>query len=1448
MEINKNIDTTKQDSNITENNISKTENQETHSKISSQKILSSEVRLDILKGFGADFDTETRENLIFVNRALCHPVGKHIILRNILSESDNMNNNELFIYLEKEVINISCLNVSKDNYLLLIACENLNNCDISIYNLSKLNFDSYIIYKPRRKIISTEFKKFKYCSFSEDGNFIATLGVTNQNEVKGVIYDINIFKNFKENNYSPKFIFNLNNNDVDKITFWDNKMLCTSGKGHLGFWFPFENTYKEYKSLANLQKNYVDHSWIYDSKTPLLAALTEDNDIYIFIPNYEKNKMYNNSNELIITKFSINQTISNIFKDNEFNNDERESNNKNLNKNNIIKSTRIQSFKDGLVVGNELGNILFIEKNSKNEYIPIRYTMREKEGSVTGLAFSSFTQDYLAVSFKTNEIAYLDLKDIFLNLKNEKFEINFNIICDGFHNGPITCMDVALQRPIIVTTSQKDKSIRLWNYLTGHCEYCKIILEEKNNLDEYELNILSVAIHPNGYYIAISDTEMIRFFHICYKQLRFYGNDQIGNEPTKGNCTMLKFSNGGHLLAAIQEKRLYLIRSYSRETVKTINTPHSSNIVSIFFHFNDNYVYTVGSEGFIIQYNLFDFNYIKISTKFNMYSSSLNYKSYLKQDKTNLIDNIISCGYQGKNYTITNVNFDAMKTEEEEQCVFTQGFIDKECSSICNINTKRFNVNSVAVGTETGEICLYSHDFSKNNNKDNNKKEKRLIQKFDEVKSHRNRVNCLYFHRDTNLLFSAGDDGNLFIYAIYEYFDGDPADLDDNKATELNQLNTILDEGLGDNVLINLNEIFEIKEKIKYEQKSIHKYQRQINELNKTFKTELTDKINSIKKIKDGEILDLKNSIENMKISNTAMIEDYDQRIEDIQNENRRKFNEREGIINEKLNELNNENTDLKNLNEKIKNDFEKALKNNNYDQLQKFKELEFYLSKKFNDLINSNKKIYDELKIQSSINDKKISIIEVEHEYEINENYEKFRKNILSLENEISKKKDENKKLSDKLEKLEQTSIQDRTNLKHFMEENERLLNIINNLRKQLDLNQQEKESIQLKLKQTEINLQEKSKIEGFSNKLKNELYKKNYEMTARFNSELELKDKLKDGTKKLEDNLENTINILINKEKEIKMQKLLIDDLKKQLENQRHNSLLVQKDIDNINKKIFTLVQSKDKNEIINGVRDIYKKFLSNYADKNFDTNNFNIDLKAEYEKQIEYLQNKVIQLNKLNNQNQNIDKNQFKKKLDENGILIEEMSKIRKLNIDLLKQISDLKYSNIGLKNEIKKLKNNNNIKQINESSIQNESNINNNNKNNISSINNNNISEISKNNNSSIPTIQSVNLTNNNIKNINEDLPLINKSISTMASVKKPAYNMKGFRNKIYNPSFNNERLMKYNQVKNIIIEKNQEIRMLTAENDYLKQTIDKKIINQRYYSPKSEFSLKTNISN
>ena len=73
------------------------------------------------------------------------------------------------------------------------------------------------------------------------------------------------------------------------------------------------------------------------------------------------------------------------------------------------------------------------------------------------------------------------------------------------------------------------------------------------------MEILSVAIHPNGYYIAISDKEMIRFFHLCYKELRFYNNDSTFNEAAHSECYLLKFSHGGHLLGQLVED-IYLIQ------------------------------------------------------------------------------------------------------------------------------------------------------------------------------------------------------------------------------------------------------------------------------------------------------------------------------------------------------------------------------------------------------------------------------------------------------------------------------------------------------------------------------------------------------------------------------------------------------------------------------------------------------------------------------------------------------------------------------------------------------------------------------------------------------------------------------------------------------------------------------------------------------------------------
>ena len=99
------------------------------------------LRLDLLKSFGADLDTQTRENIIFVNKALIYQCGRHLALRDIFLRGDNdmHKNDQLFILMDEDVINITCLNVSKDGYLLLVCTECTNKCEVNIYNLTKIN-------------------------------------------------------------------------------------------------------------------------------------------------------------------------------------------------------------------------------------------------------------------------------------------------------------------------------------------------------------------------------------------------------------------------------------------------------------------------------------------------------------------------------------------------------------------------------------------------------------------------------------------------------------------------------------------------------------------------------------------------------------------------------------------------------------------------------------------------------------------------------------------------------------------------------------------------------------------------------------------------------------------------------------------------------------------------------------------------------------------------------------------------------------------------------------------------------------------------------------------------------------------------------------------------------------------------------------------------------------
>lgn len=125
-------------------------------------------------------------------------------------------------------------------------------------------------------------------------------------------------------------------------------------------------------------------------------------------------------------------------------------------------------------------------------------------------------------------------------------EIKFELLCKGFHSGSISGVDVAVQRPLLVTSSREDSTIRLWNYVTGQCELAReyYVLED-SAVRAQAKPLITVAIHPSGYQLAASFIDKILIHHILHDKLRHFKAIELRN------AQLIKYSTGGQYFFAI---------------------------------------------------------------------------------------------------------------------------------------------------------------------------------------------------------------------------------------------------------------------------------------------------------------------------------------------------------------------------------------------------------------------------------------------------------------------------------------------------------------------------------------------------------------------------------------------------------------------------------------------------------------------------------------------------------------------------------------------------------------------------------------------------------------------------------------------------------------------------------------------------------------------------------
>lgn len=236
--------------------------------------------------------------------------------------------------------------------------------------------------------------------------------------------------------------------------------------------------------------------------------------------------------------------------------------------------------------------------------------------------------EYLSLSLSNNNIGLVHLKTLGLN-EDVTREVKFDLVCRGFHSGAIDSIDIAIQRPIIVTCSKADSTIRLWNYQTHQCVLAReyYVLEDMA-IREAARPLKSVAIHPSGYYLAASFIDKIRLYHILHDELRHYRSLEIKSS------NLMRFNSGGNFLFIVDQKNVLIYNAYTLVKLHQIRCT-SESVTDIVFGDRDSSFALITPDGFLGRYRMPSFQIIKERQPGNIVSTEpgASQRQALQEDK-----------------------------------------------------------------------------------------------------------------------------------------------------------------------------------------------------------------------------------------------------------------------------------------------------------------------------------------------------------------------------------------------------------------------------------------------------------------------------------------------------------------------------------------------------------------------------------------------------------------------------------------------------------------------------------------------------------------------------------------------------------------------------------------------------------------------------------------------
>mmetsp|Transcript_26004 Transcript_26004/g.85576 ORF Transcript_26004/g.85576 Transcript_26004/m.85576 type:complete len:1192 (-) Transcript_26004:44-3619(-) len=250
----------------------------------------------------------------------------------------------------------------------------------------------------------------------------------------------------------------------------------------------------------------------------------------------------------------------------------------------------IVGFSKGIVTGSDDGNLAIYDKTEDKDMY-----RRSKVFSIDNNAVKirhltvSHTEEQLLCATENNQLFSFALSNVDIMKPEEK---NIDFLATSFHAGQVTGVDTCIRKPLVATCGL-DKSVRIWNYMDKTLDLTKFFNEEAH----------SIAFHPSGLHILVGFSDKMRLMNIVMDDIRPFKEFAIKA------CRECKFSNGGHMFAAVNGNTINIFATYTCENLGNLRG-HNGKVRSLCWSADDTMLTSCGMDGACYEWNLKDYKRI----------------------------------------------------------------------------------------------------------------------------------------------------------------------------------------------------------------------------------------------------------------------------------------------------------------------------------------------------------------------------------------------------------------------------------------------------------------------------------------------------------------------------------------------------------------------------------------------------------------------------------------------------------------------------------------------------------------------------------------------------------------------------------------------------------------------------------------------------------------------